>query len=256
MWYLILVNGDAGVRELELRTLLIADANEEFRMALAEQLKGVYGVRCCADGKQALSLAYSLKPDVLVVDLMLPELDGISLLQQIAQAGLHPMVLATTRFANDYVLAAAERLGVGYVMVKPCDVRATAARIGDLTEHLKPIVPASPDPHTAVTNMLLDLGFPTKLRGFDFLREAALETLRNPGQLMTKELYPKVAKICGGNAQQVERSIRSAIAAAWTHRDEQVWRMYFPSKGQGLLEKPTNSEMISCLANRAGLQVK
>ena len=241
---------------MELRTLLIADANEEFRMALAEQLSGAYAVRICADGKQALGLVYSLKPEVLVVDLMLPELDGISLLQQIAQAGLRPMVLATTRFANDYVVTAAERLGVGYVMVKPCDVRATAARIGDLTEHLKPVTPATPDPQTAVTNMMLDLGIPTKLRGFAFLREAALETLRNPGQLMTKELYPKVAKICDGSAQQVERSIRSAIAAAWAHRDEQLWRMYFPPNGKGLLEKPTNSEIISCLANRAGLRGK
>ena len=166
------------------------------------------------------------------------------------------MVLATTRFANDYVVTAAERLGVGYVMVKPCDVRATAARIGDLTEHLNPVAMPSPDPQTAVTNMMLDLGFPTKLRGFACLREAALETLRNPGQLMTKELYPKVAKVCGGNAQQVERSIRGAITAAWGHRDEQLWRMYFTPNGKGILEKPTNSEIITCLANRAGLHTK
>lgn len=239
---------------MELRKLLIADANEEFRMALADQLAGTYSVRVCGDGKQALQLIHNTKYEVLVVDLMLPELDGISLLQQMAQEGICPMVLATTRFANDYVMVSAERLGVGYVMIKPCDVRATVARIRDLTEHLKPVCVSAPDSQTVVTNMLLELNVPTKLRGFACLREAVLETMRNPGQLMTKELYPKVAKICDGNAQQVERSIRSAIHAAWINRDDQVWGMYFCSNQEGYFVKPTNSEMISCLANRALLR--
>lgn len=73
--------------------LLIADGNEEFRRALAAELQGAYHVRCCGDGKEALSLLRSFVPDVLVLDLMLPELDGISLLQSAASAGLCPMVL-------------------------------------------------------------------------------------------------------------------------------------------------------------------
>lgn len=236
--------------------MLIADANEEFRLALADQLRGAYVVRVCADGKQALQLLHSMKPDVLVVDLMLPELDGISLLQRAAQAGLRPMVLATTRFANDYVVTSAERLGVGYVMVKPCDVRATAARIEDLTEHLKPAVPSAQDPESVVTGMLLDLQIPTKLRGFACLREAVLESMRDPNQLMTKELYPKVAKVCEGNPQQVERSIRGAINAAWLGRDEQIWQLYFTPNRYGVLRRPTNGEMITCLARRAAANRK
>lgn len=233
-----------------MRKLLIADANEEFRMALADQMRGSCTVRVCKDGKRALELLHSMKPDILVVDLMLPELDGISLLQQAAQAGLQPMVLATTRFANDYVLDAAERLGVGYVMVKPCDVRATAARIDDLSEHLKPIPKAPADPETQVTAMLLDLRIPTKYKGFACLRIAILEAIRDPNQLLTKELYPKVARLCEGSAEQVERSIRGAIKNAWLCRDEQVWRMYFPANFRGALERPTNGEFISALANR------
>lgn len=229
--------------------MLIADASEEFRTALAESLTGAYSVRMCQEGKQALQILCSLKPDVLVLDLMLPGLDGISLLQEAAEAGLRPMVLATTRFVNDYVLESAERLGVGYLMVKPCDVKATVSRIADLSQHLKPVAVSQPDSQTVVTNMLLSLGVPTKLKGFACLREAVLESMRDPGQLMTKELYPKVAKICEGSAIQVERSIRSAIAAAWEHRDEQVWRMYFKPNQEGLLKRPTNAAVISCLAN-------
>jgi len=233
-----------------MRKLLIADANEEFRMALADQMRGTCTVRVCKDGKQALELLHSMKPDILVVDLMLPELDGISLLQQAAQAGLQPMVLATTRFANDYVLDSAERLGVGYVMMKPCDVRATAARIDDLSERLKLIPMAQPDPETQVTAMLLDLQIPTKYRGFTFLRIAILEAIRDPNQMLTKEIYPKVAKMCGGTTEQVERSIRGAIKHAWLSRDEQIWRMYFHSGPHGTLERPTNGEFISGIASR------
>ena len=110
--------------------LLIADGNEEFRRALAAELQGAYHVRCCGDGKEALSLLRSFVPDVLVLDLMLPELDGISLLQSAASAGLCPMVLVTSRFYNDYILGALGELSVGYMMRKPCDIPATAARHG------------------------------------------------------------------------------------------------------------------------------
>lgn len=239
-----------------MQKLLIADANEEFRMALAEQLRGAYVVRVCADGKQALQMLRSMKPDVLVIDLMLPELDGISLLQRAVQEGLRPMVLATTRFANDYVVNAAVRLGVGYVMVKPCDVRATVARIRDLTQPQENAAPSETDPETQVTNMLLSLNIPTKRRGFACLREAVLEAMRDPAQLVTKELYPKVARLCDGNTKQVERCIRSAIIAAWEQRDEETWRLYFQPGKDGHLARPTNAEMISCLASRAAMSRK
>ena len=75
---------------MDARKLLIADGNEEFRRALAAELQGAYHVRCCDDGKEALSLLRSFAPDVLVLDLMLPGLDGISLLQSAAASGLVP----------------------------------------------------------------------------------------------------------------------------------------------------------------------
>ena len=93
--------------------LLIADGNEEFRRALAAELEGAYRIRCCADGKEALSLLRSFVPDVLVLDLMLPALDGISLLQSAVGAGLCPMVLVTSRFYNDYILGVLAELSVG-----------------------------------------------------------------------------------------------------------------------------------------------
>lgn len=171
---------------MDARKLLIADGNEEFRRALAAELQGAYHVRCCDDGKEALSLLRSFAPDVLVLDLMLPGLDGISLLQSAAASGLCPMVLVTSRFYNDYVLTALGELSVGYMMRKPCDIPATAARIGDLSRQIRTPLVTPPDPQTQVTNLLLSLSVPSKLRGYAYLREAVPMMLKDPDQPITK----------------------------------------------------------------------
>lgn len=238
---------------MEMRKLLIADASEEFRLALAEILRGNYMVRLCQDGNQTLAALQSMKPDILVLDLLLPGLDGISLLQKMAENGNCPVVLATTAFSNDYVVDSLARLGVGYVMMKPCDIHAVAARIADLHQHLKPLAVTRPDPRTLVSNMLLSLNVPTKLKGYACLREAVLETVRDPAQQVTKELYPKVAKLYSGNGPQVERLIRTAIDSGWRKRDERVWRLYFQPGPDGRLERPTNAAFISALAERVSM---
>lgn len=235
---------------MEMLKLLIADASEEFRLALADLLRGEYVIRLCQEGKETLETLRNFKPDFLVLDLMLPGLDGISLLQQMMDAGMHPMVLATTRLVNDYVQESAERMGVGYLMVKPCDLKATADRILDMTRHMKGPAVTQPDPMTMVSNLLLSLGLQAKLRGYAYLRDAILETIQRPGQLVTKELYPTVGKPYQANQVQVERSIRSAIEKAWKNRDDQLWRRYFRTEPDGQLAKPTNAEFISCIAER------
>lgn len=234
---------------MEMLKLLIADGTEEFAQALYDSLQGVFYIRICADGREALSLLRSFSPDALVLDLMLPGLDGISLLQMAVESGICPTVLATSRFINDYVLDAADRLGVGYLMMKPCDIQATVARISDLTQRIRRPVLSKPEPRTKVSNLLLALGLSTKLRGYAYLREAVLLMAARPSQSVTKELYPTVGELCGATAIQVERSIRSAISAAWEHRDHRLWNMYFPPDGNGCETKPTNAVFISRLSN-------
>ena len=235
---------------MEMLKLLIADTGEEFRQSLADQVRGAYRIRVCQEGHQTLEMVLSFKPDLLVLDMMLPGLDGVSILEAIHRSGLHPMVLAVTKGPTDYMIQAASRYGVGYMMVKPCDVKATAARLQDLAERLDPAQMVRPDPRTIVSNMLLGLGFSTKLRGYTFLREAILEMAKDPGQSVTKLLYPAVGKICGADRIQVERSIRTAIGKAWDNRDEAMWRLYFPVSSDGTVARPTNAVFITTLADR------
>ena len=230
--------------------LLIADAGEEYRLALTEQLKNSYTIRLCVEGKEALEAIRSFEPDVMILDLMLPGMDGISLLRRAAAEGRHPVVLATTRFANDYVLRSVEALGVGYLMVKPCDVNATIERLKDLTQNMEAPALSCPDPRNVVSNILLSLGVSTKLRGYACLREAILEVSRDPSQQITKSLYPKVAEIVGGNKDQVERAIRSAIEAAWRRRDDLLWREFFIPDADGNIPRPSNATFISAIADR------
>lgn len=234
--------------------VLIADGSDIFCEVLTQTLGSAYDVRTCQGGNETLELVRSFKPDVLVLDLMLPGMDGISLLQKIAALDKGPKILATTRFVSDYLAAAMEKLNVGYIVHKPCDIQDLAARVADLTMYLRGAPVTRADPRTEVSNQLLSLGVPTKLRGYGCLREAVLLMARDPGQSITKELYPTVADLCGGTAAQVERAIRGAIQAAWENRDEKAWRQYFQPGPDGQISRPTNAAFITCLANRLDLR--
>ena len=230
--------------------ILIADSDTDFQNALSQLLQSSYLTRTADDGIQALQLLHSFLPDIFVLDLMLPGLDGITLLQKAAESGICPKVLATTRYISDYILDAVQQLGVGYVIVKPCDVNATALRIADLSQRIQPPIFSQPDTKTLISNTLLRLGISTKLRGYGYLREAVLLMAYKPDQSITKELYPAVASRFNASAIQIERSIRSAIAAAWAHMDHSLWQNYFPPDNTGCISRPTNAAFISRLADR------
>ncbi len=230
--------------------LLIADSTEEFRLALAGQLAGSYIIRCTQQGKETLEQICTFRPDVVVLDLMLPELEGISILQRTAEQGLQPIVLATSRFINDYVQEAVTRMGVGYLMIKPCDVQATIDRLADLTGHIDPMRLARPDISTVISNVLLSLGIPSKMRGYSFLRESIVLAIRKPGLLITKEIYPTVGRASDANKEQVERTIRNAITAGFKHGDQQIWRQYFQPGPNGKMKRPSNGTFIYAMAER------
>ena len=234
---------------MEKLKLLISDGNREFSDALVRHLRGVYRVQTSFEGQQTLDAILSYQPDLLILDLFLPGMDGVSILQRAAEAGARPMVLVTTCLINDYILDALTRLNVGYLMKKPCEVRATVSRLGDLSQRIRPPMPFHPDSRTAVSNLVLILGIRTKLDGYTYLLDAIPMAARNPGISMTKELYPEVGKIHRVSGAQVEKAIRSAINSAWKMRDDQVWRMYFPPGPDGRVARPTNSVFITRLAD-------
>ena len=117
---------------MELLKLLIADECDEFRQGLADIAGKTYLVRACRSGTQAFELLQSFHPEIFVMDLMLSGLDGLTLLQQATDAGIRPKILVTASHFSPYVQSALERIGVDYLMRKPCSIQAVVSRVSDL----------------------------------------------------------------------------------------------------------------------------
>lgn len=238
---------------MEIRKLLVADASPSFCAALSETLGCMYELRVCHDGVQALGLLETFRPDILVTDLALPGLDGISLLRAAAAYPKCPVRLVTTRYNSPYIEGMIGQLGVDYVMMKPCDMQALAEHIHDLSQ-CGSTVAAAPCRCTGVGNLLLSLSVPAGRKGYPYLVRIIELYQQDPGRSLTKDLYPTVGREFGTNRIAVERVIRSAIHTAWEQRDEPIWRRYFPVGCGGRVPRPTNRAFIATLAQALGRQ--
>ncbi len=233
---------------MEPTKLLIADAGEEFRQALTAALGNGYQIRTCSDGVQALELLQSYQPDIFVMELMLPQLDGLTLLQLASQGGFRPKTLVLSRYFSPYVLAALGRLQADYCMSKPCSIQALVCRIADFAAEAAPMVYNATAPDDWVASTLLRLGMGAHLDGFRYLKIAIPLFVQDTNQAITKELYVAVAETCGKEARQVERSIRSAIDSAWQHRSDRIWAEYFTPGPGGTVPKLSNGRFIAHMA--------
>ncbi len=218
--------------------LLIADDNEDFLLAMTEALQQRYGVVQCRDGKTALELLRREQFGLLILNLSLPELDGIGLLEAAHQEQICPPVLALTPLLSEYIIQSAQRMEVGYLVRIPGNIQSLTIRAAELFQ-----LP-EPDARAFLSDLLLQLGLKGNHKGYDYLVECILRYARNPDQAYTKELYPGVGKLFRHNGSQVERSIRTALKTAWNHRDAAFWQQYFPCDSSC----PSASLFISRLA--------
>ncbi len=209
--------------------LLLAESSNLFREELARKLAPFFHVFPADNGIQALTLLRQHQPELALIDLMLPQMDGLSVLRQVRKEGLPLLVLATTRFVSQYVADMLEELGVSYFMSKPCDPDAVVAHLRELGDRL-PTPQRPPNQFDAVSTLLLQMGFSPRLKGFSFLLEAIFLFAQEPGQAITKELYPAVARRSHATISQVECDIRAAIQSAFHHSDASLWRLYFPNE--------------------------
>lgn len=235
---------------MEVKKVLVADTAVEFCQALVQRLDSSLVVRICHNGLEAEELLEYYRPDVLVMDLALPGLDGIALLQRMEGLTKRPKILLTTRFYSPYIEHAICSFGVDMVLIKPCNIQAVADRVLDLADSWQ--APARPQTRvrSCVSSMLMDLDIPSKRRGFTYLEMCIEMYTENPGQPLTKVIYPAVAKRYHTQVDAVERAIRQVIHETWANRDDRVWRMYFRAGRSGVLPRPTNAEFISRLAER------
>lgn len=227
--------------------ILLADAPGPFRDALRDELKRRNAVICCDDGRSALERFCKEQPDLLILDLGISEYDGLSVLQAAFFARVRPKTLVMTRYLSDHIVAQLYRFGVDSVLQKPVTVCAAMAQINSLIcECDKEDVS---DRYRKIHQLLHLLSFRRCCAGYDCVVEALYQVRYQSVRMVTKELYPDVAKVCGGSRGRVEKAIRDSIRDAFSRRDESIWRMYFNPDRCGNLQCPSNTTFLMAFAD-------
>ena len=240
---------------MQTNKLLIADSSEELCRALNDLLGQRYHICTCHSGDRALELLRSFSPDLIYIDLMLPQIDGLAVLQTALQEGIRPAMLVSVGLQSPYIERALSRLQVDYVLKKPCSAKVIAGHMDELAgaAHGAPV--KASDLQAEIAGILVQMGFKNNLSGFRYVVSGLPMFAENPQQTVTKELYPAIGKLHGKTGEQVERAIRNAIELAWQRRDERIWRMYFAPAPDGSIPRPTNGQLLHTLMRQiSGLQ--
>ena len=234
--------------------ILLADNSEEFRLLLRRTLEetGEFQiVGDTGDGDEAWELIQKTKPDIVVMDMILPGLDGMSLLQRIPKS-IRCIVLSA--FCSQGLVQDVMRMGAWYFIPKPAHMDSLLDRIRQAAHNSS--VLSLPSLEAEVTAILHEVGIPAHIKGYQYVREAIILTVQNIEYIsaVTKVLYPEVAKRFHTTASRVERSIRHAIEIAWTRGNLEALQTYFGYTVNSAKGKPTNSEFIAMIADRIRLR--
>lgn len=223
--------------------LLIADSSEPYVDALRAVFQKEFDLCICQDGETALEQLLAFQPDALIVNLMLPYKDGLTVLQEAAYKPR--VILAITPFMNTYIQQTAADLGVQYLTILP-SVNSLRVRLMDL---IATTIAPKEDLNAQTAVILHSLNFPTHLDGYQQLCVGIPIYATSPNLRLSKELYPKIAAQFGlPDERTVEHSIRKAVASAWIRKDTAVWAKYFPADPSGEFPCPTNKEFIAHIA--------
>lgn len=188
---------------------------------------GLFTVEPACNGHEVLERIHAHEPELLVLDLALPGMDGIRVLRRLRREGFANAVFLTSAFVSDRVLAEATELRVDYFLPKPFAFEALFDRMCGTAA--LPARSALHPPSLLVTSILHELGMSPGLKGYSYIHDAVLLALDDPSLLhaVTKAIYPGVARRNGTNASCVERAIRHAIEITWERGSRAAWDRYF-----------------------------
>ncbi|SFP21665.1 two-component system, response regulator, stage 0 sporulation protein A [Oscillibacter sp. PC13] len=243
------------------RTVLLVDANEEFRMLLREEIDQTgefMVVGSAGDGTEALQLVEQKKPDLILMDVILPGLDGFGVMKKLKMIGERtPKVICLSAFCSDRAVAEAMELGAAYFLGKPYEKETLLDRMR--AAFGQPAAAAEQHPaelKNLVTSIIHEIGVPAHIKGYQYLREAIMIAVDDMDVInaVTKVLYPEVAKRFNTTPSRVERAIRHAIEVAWDRGDLETLQKFFGYTVSNAKGKPTNSEFIAMIADRLVLE--
>jgi two-component system response regulator (stage 0 sporulation protein A) len=257
--------------------LNVAIADDNFRMvelldSIVTKDQDVRLVAKANNGEDIYRMIKEKEPDVVLLDLIMPKLDGLSVMEKVRSdqsIKKYPKFIVISAIGQEGITEDALRLGAYYYIMKPFDnemilnrVKSIKNEVGERSQ--KPMLPQTKevleglDLEQKVTDMIHEVGIPAHIKGYHYLRDAILMIIEDGDLLnsVTKILYPTIAKRNKTTASRVERAIRHAIEVAWSRGNMEVLNAMFSytvSTGKG---KPTNSEFIALIADRIRLQNK
>ncbi|MCR4962334.1 MAG: sporulation transcription factor Spo0A [Firmicutes bacterium] len=240
--------------------IVIVDDDKIFSSALEEYFSSLDNYQVCANaenGQKGLEYIEKYHPDVVILDLVMPHLDGIGVLEALNANPLAdmPHIICITSFAQANLTKKAMELGVSYYMMKPFDLDTLEKRIRQITrvnEAEVITVGKTANLEVEVTRIIHQMGVPAHVKGYQYLRDAILLVTKEINLMgaVTKELYPMIAEKYNTTASRVERAIRHAIELAWDRGNVEMMNRYFGYTINIERGKPTNSEFIAMIADK------
>lgn len=262
-------------------SVLIADDNCDFANGLAHYMKSqedfnVVGV--AYDGEEAYKMIVDTKPDIALIDIVMPKRDGLAVLKKLSETKLDKKTeyVAMSVTSSERIIESALKLGAEYFLLKPQSEEAITDTIRSLSsnamrqsyphiENQKTSVVQTPrtsarevDLEELVTEYIHELGVPAHIKGYQYIRSAIIMVVNNMELLnyITKQLYPTIAKTYQTTSSRVERAIRHSIEVAWDRGQPEVMNDIFGYTISNTKGKPTNSEFIAMVADKIRLQIK
>jgi two-component system response regulator (stage 0 sporulation protein A) len=262
-------------------SVVIADDNKEFCNILSDYIlnqSDIIITGIAKDGLEALKLIQEKKPDLLILDIIMPHLDGLGVLEKLNTMDKEPIpkVIVLSAVGQDKITQRAIALGADYYVVKPFDMEVFTKRIRQMFNDTiansdigKVITVDNDQVETAtknhsknleeeITDIIHEIGVPAHIKGYMYLREAITMVVNDMELLsaVTKELYPSIAKKFNTTSSRVERAIRHAIEVAWSRGEVDTINKIFGYTVHGDRGKPTNSEFIAMVADKLRLKNK
>mgnify|MGYP000089244158 CR=1 FL=1 len=266
-------------------SVLIADDNQEFSHTLSTYINAqddMQVVGMARDGEEAIEIMQDITPDVVLLDVIMPHLDGLGVLEKIStmQINKKPICIMLSAVGQDKITQKAITLGAQYYVVKPFDIEVLIKRIKEL-KYYQPStnrgsfivketksqyidIPQQIDKKSEdglealVTNIIHEVGVPAHIKGYQYLREAIMMVVNDIDIInqITKQLYPDIAHKYHTTPSRVERAIRHAIEVAWGRGEQGIVESIFGYTVSASKGKPTNSEFIAMIADKLRLELK
>ncbi|WP_050615706.1 sporulation transcription factor Spo0A [Bacillus testis] len=255
----------------------IVDDNRELVRLLGDYISSQEDMEVTGiayNGQECLKMLETVHPDVLLLDIIMPHLDGLAVLEKVRDGSRShmPNVVMLTAFGQEDVTKKAVELGASYFILKPFDMEQLGGTIRQVSGQSSPSSVKNPS-HThyrssyeqkpknldaSITSIIHEIGVPAHIKGYLYLREA-ISMVYNDIELLgsiTKVLYPDIAKKYNTTASRVERAIRHAIEVAWSRGNIESISSLFGYTVSMSKAKPTNSEFIAMVADKLRLEHK